>query len=73
MLKVKTITYKRIHNLGNYNTEHLEMSAEIDIHDDELQCSQDLKEKVELALGLVKPEPKPAPVTAPANYDKKPF
>ena len=69
MLRVKTITYKRIHHLGNYNTEHLEMTAEIDIHDDDIQLSRHLKKKVEFALGLVKAQENPAP----ENFDEKPF
>ena len=30
MMKIKTITYKRIFNVGNYESKHLEMTAEID-------------------------------------------
>lgn len=69
-MEIKTITYKRVHNLGNYNTEHLEMSAELSVDDDVDQCAADLKNYVETALGL-KPEPKPVAPTA--NYDNKPF
>ncbi|WP_016951234.1 hypothetical protein [Anabaena sp. PCC 7108] len=29
-MKVKTISYKRILNLGNYESKHLEMSIEVD-------------------------------------------
>ena len=70
-MEIKTITYKRVHNLGNYNTEHLEMFAELSVDDDVDQCAADLKNHVETALGL-KPEAKPVASTT-ANYDKKPF
>lgn len=68
-MEIKIITYKRVHNLGNYNTEHLEMSAELGTDDNVDQCAVRLKNHVETALGLAKTEPAPKP----ANYDNNPF
>ena len=80
-MEVKTITYQRVKNLGNYQSERIEMIAELSADDDVDQCAAELKDKVENALGLnqsqpePKPEPKPAPKPAPAkvNYDNEPF
>ena len=72
-MEIKTITYKRVHNLGNYNTEHLEMFAELTSDDDVDHCATRLKNHVETALGIVKPEPVPAPKPVSTNYDKDPF
>lgn len=41
-MKVKTITYKRIFNLGNYESKHLEETAEIDDHDDPDKAATEL-------------------------------
>ena len=65
--EVKTIVYKRVHNLGNYNTEHMEMVAELTADDDADECAADLKARVERALGLSKVEPKPQPKPQPAS------
>ncbi len=70
-MEIKTITYKRINNLGNYNSEHLEMFAELGREFDVDQCFARLKNQVETALGLIETEPAPAP--KPANYDKDLF
>ena len=72
-MEIKTITYKRVHNLGNYNTEHLEMFVELTSDDDVDHCATGLKNHVETALGIVKPEPVPAPKPVSTNYDKNPF
>lgn len=80
-MEVKTISYKRVLNLGNYNNEHLEMMAELSPGDDPEQCTAELKAKVEAALGINKPgppqepKPKPQPVAAAAskNFDDEPF
>lgn len=71
-MEIKTIVYKRTKNLVNFNSESLEMGAEIGIDEDVDQCVADLRNRVETKLGLVKKaEPKPAP--APENFDEKPF
>ena len=67
-MKVKTITYKRIHNLGNYNTEHLEMTAELDDDDDVQESTNQLKIEFETALRLNK-----LSVEKPEKYDDKPW
>ena len=67
-MKVKTITYKRIHNMGNYNTQHLEMMAELDEGEDIQESANRLKIEVETALGLNKPS-----VEKPKVYDEKPW
>lgn len=33
-MEFRTVTYKRIRNLGNYESETLELSAEIELDDD---------------------------------------
>ena len=53
-MKIKTITYKRVKNLGNYNSEHLELSAEVEddeTHSLDIQV-QILKTMVERNLGI---------------------
>ncbi|MGB6297006.1 MAG: hypothetical protein WBF90_12600 [Rivularia sp. (in: cyanobacteria)] len=45
-MKVKLIVYKRIKNLGNYETEHLEMSAELAENEDVEQASRQLRRLV---------------------------
>ncbi|AFZ59392.1 hypothetical protein H6G54_00745 [Anabaena cylindrica FACHB-243] len=46
-MTIKTITYKRILNLGNYESKHLELSCEVDEYDDpEIEMSR-LMELVE--------------------------
>ena len=76
-MEIKTISYKRVNNLGNYSSEHMEMFAELDSDDDVNQCAAQLKTRVETALGLNQPEPELEPVAAPApktnNYDESPF
>ena len=75
-MEVKTIAYKRVNNLGNYSSEHLEMVAELELYDDVDQCAKDLKNRVETALGLIKSEPlvaTEAPEPKQNNYDKKPW
>ena len=51
-MKVKTITYKRINNLGNYSSEHLEMFAELDENENVQDATKLLIAEVETALGL---------------------
>ncbi len=86
-MEIKTINYKRVHSLGNYNTEHLEIFAELAPDDDVDHCAVRLKNHVETALGIVKTEQRSSsarmhsgdlePVTAPkplsTNYDQDPF
>ncbi len=46
-MKVKTITYQRVLNLGNYENRKLELSAELDDGEDVNQAVSDLKEITE--------------------------
>lgn len=54
-MEIKTITYKRTNNLGNYCSESLEMTAELEQGDSPLEAAADLQEKVLISLGLKKP------------------
>ena len=72
-MEIKTINYKRVHSLGNYNTEHLEIFAELTPDDDVDHCAVRLKNYVETALGIVKTEPVPTPKPVSTNYDQDPF
>ena len=51
-MKFKTITYKRIKNLGNYESEHLEATAEVAEDEDIDEAIEKLKLTVHKALGL---------------------
>ncbi|MEH2435202.1 MAG: hypothetical protein V7K25_13265 [Nostoc sp.] len=54
-MKIETITYKRVKNLGNYQTETIEMTAVLDQYDDPNDVSQELRELVKNQL--FPPEP----------------
>ena len=45
-MQYKTITYKRIKNLENYNSEHLEVSAELKEDDDVIESTKSLRKLV---------------------------
>lgn len=47
---IKTITYKRILNLGNYESKHLEMTYEVGQDEDPLIEASDLMELVECKI-----------------------
>lgn len=51
-MKIKTIHYKRTKNLGNYENETFEMTAEIDEGDDALKSAEQLQEYVLYMLGI---------------------
>ena len=57
-MKIETITYKRVKNLGNFQTETIEMTAVLDQYDDPNVVSQELRELVKNQLF----PPTPAPV-----------
>ena len=44
---IKTITYKRIINLGNYESKHLELTYEVGEHDDAMIKISELMEATE--------------------------
>ena len=51
-MQYKTISYKRVKNLGNYQSETVEMSVELKDDDDPKQCFEQLKDRVLEALDL---------------------
>ncbi len=65
-MQTKTITYQRVKNLGNYESERMELTAEVNEDDDVDDAIALLKQKVLDSLDL-----KPKPETA--NFDEKPF
>ena len=60
-MEIKAITYQRVKNLGNYESERMEMTAELGGNDNVDQCAAELKNKVENALGLNQSQSKPEP------------
>ena len=65
-MEVKTITYQRLKNLGNYESERMELTAELNENDDVDDAIASLKNLVLESLDL-KAEPETA------NFDEKPF
>ncbi len=51
-MKIVTLTYRRVKNLGNYESESLEAIAQIPDDEDVDEALEDLKEWVELKLGV---------------------
>ena len=51
-MKVKTVHYKRTKNLGNYENETFEMTAELDDSDGPLGAALQLQEYVLYMLGI---------------------
>lgn len=53
-MEVKTITYQKVKNLGNYESERLEMTVEVDIEDPVAieNAVNDLKQMVLEALDI---------------------
>lgn len=56
-MKFKTITYQRVKNLGNYESERLELSLELDEDDDVESAIARIKSKVEQALSIEDNQP----------------
>jgi hypothetical protein len=58
-MKITTITYKRIKNLGNYQSESFEFTAEVDEDQGDLplKVAEQLKFYVLESLGLSEDEP----------------
>ena len=52
-LKINTITYQRVKNLGNYETERLEVSISIDENEDPDFALKKLKFWVDKKLSLI--------------------
>ena len=51
-MKIKTITYQRVKNLGNYESERIELSAELNDDDDVQKTINQLKNKAFEALNI---------------------
>lgn len=51
-MEIKTITYSRNKNLGNYQSEKIEITAYLDEYDNPDEVTRELKERVYKALGL---------------------
>ncbi len=56
-MKFKTITYQKVKNLGNYESERLELSVELDEDDFVDDAIALLKSKVEQALSIEDNQP----------------
>ncbi len=57
-MQVETITYSRTVNLGDYQSEKLEMTASLESYDDPNEAAHNLKHLVHWNLGLTKTKPK---------------
>lgn len=51
-MKVKTVHYKRVKNLGNYESETFEMTTELDDDDSPTLAAMQLQEYVHYMLGI---------------------
>ncbi|MEH2288316.1 hypothetical protein [Nostoc sp.] len=60
-MKIETITYKRVKNLGNFQSETMEVTAVLDQYDQASQVSEQLRELVNNQLFP------PTPVSAPTE------
>ena len=67
-MQIKTISYKRTRDLGNYNNETLELFAEVEEGDNAQEKIQELKLESEKGLGIVK-----KPEVKEKNLDESPF
>jgi small-conductance mechanosensitive channel len=54
-MKFKTVTYQRVKNLGNYESERLELSIELSEDDDVDEAIATLIDKVKKTLDIVEP------------------
>ncbi|MBW4567698.1 MAG: hypothetical protein KME31_06630 [Tolypothrix carrinoi HA7290-LM1] len=58
-MNYKTITYQRVKNLGNYESERLEMTIELNEGENPLTCADALRLDVNYILNQTVPDPKP--------------
>ena len=75
-MEIKTITYHRKKSLGNYETEDISLSAELEQGEDHLSAIEQLKTIARQALNISEPKPKPEPkqkVAQNNNFDERPF
>lgn len=59
-MKPKTVTYQRAKNLGNYESERLEVTVEVDDDENYLEVAEHLRAEVNDLLFPPKPQ-SPAP------------
>lgn len=57
-MEITTINYSRTLNLGDYNSEKVEMTASVETYDDPNESLKQLKHVVHFAMGLTKTKPK---------------
>ena len=55
-MKIKEIRYKRVKNLGNYESETLELLAELNDNNNLMEAIDQLKEDAREALDIPDPE-----------------
>ena len=53
-MRIIEVRYQRVKNLGNYETERVEMVAIVGDNEDHQYVMQQLKKEVEIALELLK-------------------
>lgn len=58
-MKIRTISYRRVRNLGNYQTETVEIQGEIDDKEDPDTAFRQIKAKVFSWLGFNQPQGAP--------------
>lgn len=56
-MKIITITYKRIHNLGNFQSQTFEFTAEVQENELPLKVAEQLRFYVLEALGISEDQP----------------
>jgi small-conductance mechanosensitive channel len=59
-MNIKTISYQRVKNLGNYESERIEMTIELDDDENVEDAIATLKETVKKALNISEPIDCPA-------------
>ncbi len=57
-MEISTVTYSRTLNLGDYNSEKVEMTANLETYDDPNESLKQLKHVVHYSMGLTKTKPK---------------
>jgi hypothetical protein len=75
MSRIKTIAVQRVKNLGNYESERLELTLEIDEYQDFTQeqedaCVQALRVRVRRLLDHTLPKQSPPVIEVFDNYDQ---
>ena len=70
-MKVRSISYRRTVNLGDYNSETLELTAEVDDNEYTMDAYKLLKQHVHFNLGITKSEPAPLETKAEPVVETK--